>query len=538
MEHKIKDVSRVVEQIKVLWRGWNRAQKITIIGGGLFSLIALFSLIHYITKVEYADLYTDIAPEEAGRITSKLDDWKQPYRLHGTTIKVPIGDRDKLRLKFASLKLAPTGGIKGWELFDTTKFTMTDYERRINYLRALQGELERTIESIEGIKDARVLLVLPEKELFIEKEKPVTASIKLTMEPYATINKDQVIGIVNLVSFAVEGLSPNNITVVDNRGRILSEDIGSENQETITTKQMALQEEERKRLERRIRDTLGKVLGPDKVEVIVKYELAFDRKETRLEKYSMPGFEQLKISEEKVDESFKGEGIKPEGPPGVESQIPGYKEIAKREGPVEYNKKESRVNYYADKEETNIVKAPFISKISVGVFVDGTYELDEKGKIKRDKKGNPTYTPRTNDEMEKFKKLVWASIGAEMGKDYPEREYLVEVENVQFDRSAEWVEEQREKEQKKREMITKLGITGEVLVFLIIMGLIVLSIIKQLTKKEPPPPPAPKEVAPFIAQLQAEGITLSPEEIEALETARRKPMLVAQLIRNWLSEEE
>jgi len=534
-------VDRFFEQIRALWRGWTRRQKITIIGGGLLSLIILLFLTQYITRVEYADLYTNIAPEEAGRITSKLEEWKQPYKLKGTTIKVPITDRDRLRLKLASERLAPTGGIKGWELFDTTKFTMTDYERRVNYLRALQGELERTIESIEGIKNARVLLVLPEKKLFIEEEKPVKASIKLTMSPYSSIDKDQVAGIVNLVSFAVEGLSPNNVTVVDNRGRILSEDIGSEKQETITSKQLALQEEERRSLERRIRNTLGNVIGPDKVEVIVKYEMSFDRKETRLEKYSMPGFEQLKISEEKVDEAFKGEGVKPEGQPGLESQIPGYKEMAKTQRPVEYNKKESRVNYYADKEETNIVKAPSISKISVGVFVDGKYDLDEKGRIKRDKKGNPMYHPRTNDEMEKFKKLVWAAIGAERGKEYLEREYLVEVENVQFDRSREWLEEEREKQEKRKALITTGGISVAGIVFLIIIGLILFSMLKQFMKKEAKPAIAAverKEVLPLAAQLQREGIALTEEEIQALETAKRKPDLVAKLIRDWLSEEE
>ncbi|MEW6103176.1 MAG: flagellar basal-body MS-ring/collar protein FliF [bacterium] len=533
-------MDRFFEQIAALWKSWTRGQKITIVGGGLLSFILLLFLISYITRAEYADLYTNISPEEAGRITSKFEEWKQPYKLEGTTIKVPIADRDKLRLKLASGKLAPTGGIKGWELFDTTKFTMTDYERRINYLRAIQGELERTIESIEGIKNARVLLVLPEKKLFIEEEKPVTGSIKLTMAPYATIDKEQVAGIINLVSFAVEGLKPSNITVVDNRGRILSEDIGEEKQETITSKQLALQEEERKGLERRIRDRLSRVIGYDKVEVIVKYEMSFDRKETKLEKYSMPGFEQLKISEEKVDEAFKGEGVKPEGQPGLESQIPGYKEIAKTQGPVEYNKKEARTNYYADKEETSLVKAPSISKISVGVFVDGKYELDEKGQIKRDKKGNPIYSPRTNDEMEKFKKLVWAAIGAEKGKEYLEREYLVEVENVQFDRSQEWLEAEREKKEKTKQTITMAGIGGAGLIFLIIIGLIMLSIIKQFMKKEAKPEMAKVEgkIPTLATQLAAEGISLSEEEMQALETAKRKPALVAKLVKNWLSEEE
>ncbi len=539
-KHRIKVMDRFFEQIRVLWTGWTRGQKITIIGGGLLSFVLILLLTQYITRKDYADLYTGIAPEEAGRITSKFEEWKQPYKLEGTTIKVPLKDRDKLRLKLASSKLAPTGGIKGWELFDATKFTMTDFERKINYLRALQGELERTIESIDGIKNARVLLVLPEKKLFIEEEKTVTASIKLTMTSYAALDKEQVAGIVNLVSFAVEGLSPNNITVVDNRGRILSEDIGQEKQETITSKQIALQEEERKNLEKRIRDRLGRVIGLDKVEVIVKYEMLFDRKETKLEKYSMPGFEQLKVSEEKTDESFKGEGVKPEGQPGLESQIPGYKEIVKKEGPVEYGKKESRINYLADKEETNLVKAPSISKISVGVFVDGTYDLDEKGQIKRDKKGNVTYKARTNDEIEKYKKLVWAAIGAEKGKEYLEREYLVEVENVQFDRSQEWLEAKREEKEKKKETITTIGIGVAGLIFLIIIGLIGFSIMKQFMKKATPEIAAVQKerVSSIASQLEAEGIALSEEEMQALETAKRKPALVAQLIRNWLSEEE
>jgi len=534
-------MGRFFEQIRALWLGWTSAQRITIIGGGILSLIILFALVFYLTKVEYADLYTNISPEEAGRITSKFEDDKQPYKLDGTTIRVPKADRDRLRLKLAGEKLAPTGGIKGWELFDTTKLTMTDYERRINYLRALQGELERTIKTIEGIEDVRVLLVLPQKELFIEKEKPVTCSIKIRLKPYAKIDKEQVQGIINLVSFAVEGLFPNNVTVIDNRGRILSEDMVSEREDTLALKQLALQEDERKKLERRIREKLGRVIGHDKIEVIVKYEMLFDRQETRLEKYTVPGFEQLKISEEKIEEKFKGEGVKPEGVPGIETQIPGYKEVVKTPGPVEYDKKEQRVNYYVDKEETTIVKAPDISKVSVAVLVDGVYELDEKGGIRRDKKGVPIYHPRTIDEMEKFKNLVWAAIGAEEGKEYIEREYIVNVENVQFDRTQEWLEQKREKEGLRRRtmMMAGAGVAGFIFLFIIIA--ILFSLLRMLTRKEMKPeiliPERKEEVSPLAARFTTEGIALSPEELEALETAERRPSLVAQLIRTWLGEE-
>lgn len=533
-----------LDQIKALWGRWTMGQRVAIIGCGVATVVALFLLVKFVSQAEYSDLYTNIDPQEAGRIATKLDDWKQPYKISGTTIKVPISSRDRLRIRLASEKLAPSGGIKGWELFDATKITMTDYERRINYLRALQGELARTIASIEGIEDARVLLVLPKKELFIEEEKPVTCSIKLTMSPFATLEKNQVKGIVNLVSYAVEGLKPENVTLIDNRGNMLSEDLDEATEEAMSAKQVTLQRDEAKRLEKKIREKLGKALGQDKIEVIVKYEMDFDRQQIKKEKYSTPGFEQLKISEEKVQESFKGEGAKPEGAPGVESQIPGYKEMAKAGGPVDYNKNESRINYYVDKEEMNIAKAPAISKISVAALIDGSYETDEKGKIKKEK-GKPVYHPRTDDEMEKYRKMIWAAIGAEKGREYIEREYIVEVENVQFDRTQEWLEEEREKVVARKELVTTIATVGVGGGLLLLLGIFIFSAVMAAKKKEDEKRKAGAErldremtdsEIPITSQLATEGV-LSEEEMAALQTARRKPALVANIIRGWLAEE-
>ena len=533
-----------LDQIKALWERWTTGQRVAIIGCGVATIIALFLLVKFASQVEYSDLYTNIDPQEAGRIAGKLDDWKQLYKISGTTIKVPIASRDRLRLRLASEKLAPSGGIKGWELFDATKITMTDYERRINYLRALQGELARTIASIEGIEDARVLLVLPKKELFIEEEKLVTCSIKLKMAPYSTLEKNQVKGIVNLVSYAVEDLKPENVTLIDNRGNILSEDLDEQTEAAVSAKQVTLQRDEAKKLERKIREKLGKALGQDKIEVIVKYEMDFDRQQIKKEKYSTPGFEQLKISEEKVQESFKGEGAKPEGAPGVESQIPGYKEMAKTGGPVDYNKSESRVNYYVDKEEMNIAKAPAISKISVAALIDGSYETDEKGKIKKEK-GKPVYHPRTDDEMEKYRKMIWAAIGAEKGREYIEREYIVEVENVQFDRTQEWLEEEREKAAKQKELVTTIVAVAVGGGLLLLLGIFIFSMVMAAKKREDEKRKAGAErleremtesEIPISSQLATEGV-LSEEEMAALQTARKKPALVANIIRGWLAEE-
>jgi flagellar biosynthesis/type III secretory pathway M-ring protein FliF/YscJ len=278
-------------------------------------------------KVEYVDLYTNISPNEVGQISSKLEEWKQPYRLEEeTTIKVPIADRDRLRLRLASEGLAPTGGI-GYVVFDRTMFVMTDLERKKHCLDVLQEELERTIESIEQIEDAelsiydpelliiydpklfQLLRLLQKKKVYLEDEKPITASIKLELKPHARLTPGQIRGVVSLTASAVEGLASENVSVT-----VLNE--------------------EARRLERKIREKLGKVLGPDKLEVIVRCGMNFD---TTLSKIS--------------------------------------------------------------------------EVVSVGVFIDGIYEYDAKGNLRRDKEGNPIYYSRSQEEMAKYEELVWAAIG-------------------------------------------------------------------------------------------------------------------------------
>ncbi|MEW6607993.1 MAG: flagellar basal-body MS-ring/collar protein FliF, partial [bacterium] len=520
-----------------------RTQKITIGGVAAAVLIVLLFSLQYVGKVEYVNLYVNIEPQEAGKITAKLDEWKQPYKLVGTTIKVPIKDRDRLRIDLAREELAPKGGIVGYELFDVTKLAITDYERRINFLRALQGELTRTIEGIDNIDEARVLLVLPKKELFTEEEKDVTASIKLKLAPQTTLTTDQVKGIINLVTHAVEGLSPENVTIVDNRGNILSDIKESVDGklEDLAVKQLDVQRAEAKDLEQKIRKKLARVVSPDSIEVFVKWEMNFDRVESKEEKYSMPGFEQLKVSDEVIKEELKGKVTMPGGAPGVEAQMPGYKGALTPEGPVEYKKDESRINYLADKEEVLTVKSPAISKISVAVVIDGIYERDKYGKLKLDKDNKLIYKPRTQPEMKKYENLVWGAIGAEKGKVYSDREYIVQVENVQFDRTNEWVEELRTTKEESQALI-RMYIMAGILVLLLIGGLIALMIHRRKV--------IAREEAARIAALEAarrkeieekeelaeEGITPFEEEIKNM--ARQFPQQVGQTLSTWLAEAE
>lgn len=541
-------------QIVTFWNGLTQSQKITMGSVAAAILIILLSSVYYLGRVEYVNLYTNIDEQEAGKITAKLEDWKQKYRLSGTTIKVPIKDRDRLRLELAKEELAPKGGIIGYEIFDVTKLAITDYERRVNFLRALQGELTRTIESMDNIEDARVLLVLPKKELFTEDEEPVTASIKLTLTPNTILAIDHVRGIINLVTHAVEGLSPENVTIIDNKGNILSDikEAITGKIEDLAVKQLDLQRAEAKDLELKIRKKLARALSSDSVEVFVKWEMNFDRIESKEERYRMPEVsreemmmgvtpQQLKVSDEVIKEELKGEISVVGGPPGVEAQMPGYKGVISPTGPVQYKKDESRVNYLSDKAEILKVRSPALSKISVGVIIDGIYERDKYGKLKIDKENKPAYKPRTQEEMTKYENLVWGAIGAEKGKVYPDREYIVKVENVQFDRTNEWVEELRVEREEKQALLKIYIIAGIIFLFLI-GGLIALMIHRRRVLV--------REEAKRIAELEAarmreveerqaaveEGTTSIEEEVKKL--AMQFPQQVGQIISTWLVEAE
>lgn len=561
-------------QITTVLKSLTHNQKIILGIAASAVLAGLLFLGYYTQRVDFVNLYANIDTEEAGRITKKLDEWKQKYRLDGTTIRVPLKDKDRLRLELASAKLAPKGGITGFEIFDTTKLAITDYERRINYVRALQGELSRTIKSIEGIEDARILLVMPEKKLYMEEQREVSASVKLQLAPFTNLEASQVVGIVQLVSSAVEGLSPDNVNIVDNRGNILTDIEELKKGETagLAAKQLELQRAEAKKLEKAIRKSLSKCLIEDNVEVLVTCDINFDKIESKHEKYTSPenialtddrireGVEkvQLRVSDEKVVERFEGEGSVPGGPPGVEAQMPGYKGMTSAKGPMTYSKDELRSNYLANKEEIMTIKSPEISKLSVAVWIDGIYERDASGFYKFDAKNHFVYTPRNKDEMKKYENLVWASIGAEKDKEYPGKEYIVQVENIQFDRTSEWLAALAQREAQKRRLLAMVAGAGflaiailVVIIFMFMARKKALAQEKLLREKELAALNALRERTPgervedfypieekgeIFSSKAREGKDISIEEL-AREVAIKQPDAVANLFRTWLEND-
>ena len=187
---------------------------VAIVGGSIIGL-------SFIQKENYNTLFAGLSTEDASMIVAKLKEQKVPYKLGlgGTAIYVPKEKVYDVRLMLASQNALPGGGGVGFELFDKTNYGMTEFMQSVNYKRAIQGELSRTINQMPEIKASRVHIAIPEKTLFSDREKEVTASVFLKLKPGKTLSKDQVQGIVQLVAGSVEGLKPDNVAVVDSSGR-------------------------------------------------------------------------------------------------------------------------------------------------------------------------------------------------------------------------------------------------------------------------------------------------------------------------------
>ena len=205
-------------QIGALLKSLTPGKKIALLSL-LSATIASFAvLIVWTGKPNFELLYSGLSPEDAGAILVRLKEQKIPYSIsaNGTSILIPREQVYETRLELASQGL-PQGSGVGFEIFDNTKFGVTEFVQNINYQRALQGELSRTINGFIEVESSRVHLVMPSKSLFIEDEEPATASVVLKMRPGRRLSKEQVQGIVHLVSSSVSGLAPKNVTIVDSK---------------------------------------------------------------------------------------------------------------------------------------------------------------------------------------------------------------------------------------------------------------------------------------------------------------------------------
>jgi flagellar basal-body M-ring protein/flagellar hook-basal body protein fliF len=261
----------------------DKKKKILFVSGAVICLVITIMLIRFVTKSSIVPLYTDIDLRDAAAITEYLEDKNISYELkdEGGTILVPEDQKYQIRLDLANNGL-PQGNVIGFESFDEMRFGETESTQKVRYTAALQGELERTISKIEGVDDVRVHIVMPEESLFVEDKKEATSSVFLNLKPGYSLKDTQVHGITRLVASGVEGLTAENVTVVDSEGNVLSDSIGEKNQigGKFTADQLQLKLDYEKRLNNSLQSMLERVVGSEKA--VVRSNVVFDFEQEEL----------------------------------------------------------------------------------------------------------------------------------------------------------------------------------------------------------------------------------------------------------------
>ncbi len=398
------------------------AKLAALVGTGVVLLGFFIFLSTRLSTPSMAPLYSGLDMEDSSQIVEELEQSAVPYELraNGSQILVPSDQVLRLRMTMASEGLPASGNIVGYEIFDQSdQLGTSSFVHNVNMLRALEGELARTIGSFQNVESARVHLVLPKRELFSRERQQPSASVAITMRGGNQLAKQEVMAIQNLVATAVSELEPNQITIVDDKGRLLAR--GGD--EEALGMQASVAEEYRMNLERRLRDNvetlLEKIVGQGKVRAEVSADIDFDRIVENSEIFDPDG--QVARSVQSTEENESRQERDLEDNVTVGNQLPDA--TVDEAGTTEsYNRNmtDELVNYEISKVVTNHIKETgSVNRLSVAVLVDGDYSLNEEGQN--------IYEARTQEELDKLNTLVRSAIGFDSS-----RGDTVEVVNMQF----------------------------------------------------------------------------------------------------------
>jgi flagellar M-ring protein FliF len=259
-----------LEQLRRIWERLPGTQRATIVMIGIALVAIIIFVGTWASRTEYAVLYGNLDPEDAGAVTEELRSQNVAYKLGngGRTVLVPNDKVYDTRLTLASAGL-PNNNSQGYELLDTSKLGWTDFVQKLQFRRALEGEIGRTIQSLDAVQAARVHIVMPEPSLFVEETRQPTASIMVKVRPGASLREAEVRGIVHLVASSVEGLQPGQVTVIDTSGRLLSSPQDPNDLLGSSSDQLTLARSIEEGLARKAQSALEQVLGPNRAVVRV-----------------------------------------------------------------------------------------------------------------------------------------------------------------------------------------------------------------------------------------------------------------------------
>jgi flagellar M-ring protein FliF len=363
-------------------------QKILIGGGIIVTLILLGVSFVFLNEPSYSTLFTGLHEEDASKVIEQLTSSKVPYKIEdaGKTIKVPQEKVYETRLNLAG-KGIPGSGTVGYEIFDKSTMGMSEFMQKLNYKRALEGELSKTIAQQEGVDAVRVHIVIPQKSIFKDEDKQPTASVVLKLRSSFVLSKTNIAAILNLVSSSVEGLTPNRVTLIDTKGRLLSKESDDNSLALSSTKQYEIKENVESYLSQKAQSILDNVVGFGNAMIQVNADINFDQVEKTMTTFDPET--QVAVSEQvsKADNAGKNSGDS-----------------------TSQTNQNTTTNYEISKTIEKVVGGSGnIKRLSVAVIVnDGSKEVKEGDKV------NIVAVPRTSEQLRKLEEVVKNAVGYDL----------------------------------------------------------------------------------------------------------------------------
>ncbi|MBU1170068.1 MAG: flagellar M-ring protein FliF [Proteobacteria bacterium] len=492
------------------------------------------SIVLWANKAEYKVVFTNLETEDSAEIVGKLKELKIPYTFerNESVILVPANRIHEARLGLASSGL-PKGGV-GFEIFDKTDFGTTEFVQKLNFQRALQGELARTIKEMDEVRDARVIIVLPKDSVFVENVKPPSASVFLKLRSKMAPGKVE--AIVHLVASSVEDLTPELVTVVDSDGKVLSRGTGVDESNTPLNKQLEYKLAYEKTMAGRVQTMLEEIVGPGKAIVRVTADMDFKQVDMNEEIYD-PDAQVVRSRQNITDQSDKKDGdagmISSVNPIGNTGNTP--------QGRSELNQHNDETVNYEISKTVRVTQNPVgaLMKLSVAAVLDGNYKWEKNDKGA----GERVYVPRTPEELTRFETIVKQAMGYSA-----DREDQVSVESIPFSSGEIWDkgEEQAGLSFKWSEIKSEYGrpVLNIMMILLLFIFVVrpLLKTFKQVTEGGDDMLLEDKQSDRLIFDDQGRAVLPKPRattiQERAMLLAREDINRSANIIKGWLSEGE
>lgn len=515
------------DQLKKVTAALNKKQRMMLIGGAVLTVATLLVFVKVIAKPDYKPLFTDLEQQDAQRLGTQLAAKNIPYQIStdGKILSVPSDQVDAARIEVAAEGM-PHSGRLGFELFDKVSWGQTEFDEKVNYQRAMEGELERTIQTLRDVESARVHLVLPTESVFISRERPAKASVIIKTKR-GELSEQSQMAISRLVAGAVDNLSPDNVTVTDadtNRllGRKPAGWIADEDQEHV--------------LLARLMTTLGPVLGPEHVRATVDVEYDPSTMEENQDTYDPAS--QVAVTKQSSEEQSGGEtGLG--GVPGTSSNIPGAKIAAQADSATDGHAAKTESLTYAVNRVTRHTLQPAgrIRRITAAVAVDDIAEPSAPGQAPKRRKWSP-------EELAKIEELAQASLGIDTNRgDH------VAIQNISFEQPPQSAPVKLTRVQQVRTTLQDWSVAVRC-VSLLLLFLIAYFTMLRPVKREVIAAfrtfanPSKEEVAagteaalPSANEHALFGEDAQTVKKQLIERAKKDPLATGRLIQAWVDED-